>query len=93
MCKAVAAADDLELVAEVDKDDSLDALTGAEVVVDFTHPDIVMGNLEWCVSHGIHTVVGTTGFDAGRLETVGAGWPPTPVRTRSSPPTSASRPC
>ncbi|MEU7695930.1 4-hydroxy-tetrahydrodipicolinate reductase [Microbispora hainanensis] len=73
VCKAVAAADDLELVAEVDKDDPLDALTGAEVVVDFTHPDVVMDNLKWCISHGIHTVVGTTGFDAERLETV-RGW-------------------
>ncbi|GAA1271585.1 4-hydroxy-tetrahydrodipicolinate reductase [Planotetraspora silvatica] len=67
------AAEDLELVGAVDKDDSLDALASAEVVVDFTHPDVVMGNLEWCIGNGIHPVVGTTGFDAGRLETV-RGW-------------------
>lgn len=67
------AADDLELVAAVDKDDPLDSLANAEVVVDFTHPDVVMANLEWCIGHGIHTVVGTTGFDAERLETV-RGW-------------------
>ncbi|WP_036322464.1 4-hydroxy-tetrahydrodipicolinate reductase [Microbispora sp. ATCC PTA-5024] len=73
VCKAVDAADDLELVAAVDKDDPLDALAKAEVVVDFTHPDVVMSNLEWCVDHGIHAVVGTTGFDAERLETV-RGW-------------------
>ena len=73
VCKAVEAAEDLELVAAVDKDDPLDALTGAEVVVDFTHPDVVMDNLEWCIGHGIHTVVGTTGFDAERLERV-RGW-------------------
>jgi 4-hydroxy-tetrahydrodipicolinate reductase len=73
VCKAVEAAEDLELVAAVDKDDPLDALTGAEVVVDFTHPDVVMDNLEWCIGHGIHTVVGTTGFDAERLEHV-RGW-------------------
>lgn len=73
VCKAVDAADDLELVAAVDKDDPLDPLAGAEVVVDFTHPDVVMGNLEWCIGHGLHTVVGTTGFDAARLETV-RGW-------------------
>jgi 4-hydroxy-tetrahydrodipicolinate reductase len=69
----VHAADDLELVAAVDKGDPLSALSPAEVVVDFTHPDVVMGNLEWCIGHGIHTVVGTTGFDAGRFATV-RGW-------------------
>jgi 4-hydroxy-tetrahydrodipicolinate reductase len=73
VCKAVEAADDMELVAAVDKDDPIEGLEGSEVVVDFTHPGVVMGNLEWCISHGIHPVVGTTGFDAGRLATV-RGW-------------------
>ncbi|GIH91890.1 4-hydroxy-tetrahydrodipicolinate reductase [Planobispora siamensis] len=73
MCKAVEAADDLELVATVDKDDPVEGLKGAEVVVDFTHPDVVMDNMRWCIEHGVHPVVGTTGFDAGRLATV-RGW-------------------
>ncbi|MBT2234058.1 4-hydroxy-tetrahydrodipicolinate reductase [Nonomuraea sp. NEAU-A123] len=73
VCKAVEAAPDLELVAALDKDDAIEGLQGAEVVVDFTHPDVVMGNLEWAIAHGVHPVVGTTGFDAGRLETV-RGW-------------------
>ena len=66
---------DLELVARIDVDDDLQTLVdeGVQAVVDFTHPDAVMGNLEFCVSHGIHAVVGTTGFDAERLETLG-GW-------------------
>jgi 4-hydroxy-tetrahydrodipicolinate reductase len=66
---------DLELVARIDADDDLQTLVDEDVqaVVDFTHPDVVMDNLEFCVSHGIHAVVGTTGFDAGRLETV-RGW-------------------
>ena len=51
VCRAVEAADDLELVASVDTgegDDSLDDLVaaGADAVVDFTHPDVVMANLE-----------------------------------------------
>ena len=46
---------------------------GVEAVVDFTHPDVVMDNLEFCVSHGIHAVVGTTGFDDERLDTL-RGW-------------------
>jgi 4-hydroxy-tetrahydrodipicolinate reductase len=70
ICKAVTAADGLELVAEIDADDDIDALVtgGAEVVVDFTHPDVVMDNLEFCIDHGIHAVVGTTGFDDDRLQ-------------------------
>ncbi|WP_242901577.1 4-hydroxy-tetrahydrodipicolinate reductase [Actinomadura terrae] len=70
VCRAVEGADGMELAAAVDQGDELDALTAAEVVVDFTHPGVVMDNLQWCVKHGIHAVVGTTGFDAARLDTV-----------------------
>ncbi|MFH0410770.1 4-hydroxy-tetrahydrodipicolinate reductase [Corynebacterium sp. L4756] len=70
--QGVEAAEDMELVATLGRDDSLELLTvnGAEVVVDFTQPDSVMGNLEYCIAQGIHCVVGTTGFDAQRLEQV-----------------------
>jgi 4-hydroxy-tetrahydrodipicolinate reductase len=75
ICAAVEAAADLELVASVDKDDSLEVFTetNTQVVVDFTHPDVVMGNLKFLVERGIHAVVGTTGFDAARLDEV-RGW-------------------
>ncbi len=75
VCYAVEEADDLELVARLDAGDDLQALLdhGAAAVVDFTHPDAVMGNLEFCLSRGIHAVVGTTGFDADRLGTL-RGW-------------------
>ncbi len=75
VCRAVEEATDLALVAAVDQDDPIDALvsSGAQVVVDFTHPDVVMDNLEFCVDHGIHAVVGTTGFDQNRLDILG-GW-------------------
>jgi 4-hydroxy-tetrahydrodipicolinate reductase len=77
VCDAVRAAPDLDLVATVDTgpdDDSRPDLVGAgaQVVVDFTHPDAVMGNLQFCIEHGIHAVVGTTGFDDGRLGQVRA---------------------
>ena len=67
--KAVTEAADLELVAALDLGDSLDELkaSGAQVVVDFTTPDSVMANLEFSISNGISAVVGTTGFDAGRI--------------------------
>ena len=72
VCRAVEAASDTELVARIDADDALDDLVaaGAEAVVDFTHPDVVMDNLHFCIEHGLHAVVGTTGFDETRLATV-----------------------
>nr|WP_300048526.1 4-hydroxy-tetrahydrodipicolinate reductase [uncultured Nocardioides sp.] len=70
VCRAVDGAPDAELVASVDAGDDLEELAraGAEVVVDFTHPDVVMDNLRFCIEHGIHAVVGTTGFDQPRLD-------------------------
>ena len=70
VCRAVDEADDLQLVSGVDVGDDIEALSKAQVVVDFTHPDAVMGNLEWCIDHGLHVVVGTTGFDDGRIAQV-----------------------
>jgi 4-hydroxy-tetrahydrodipicolinate reductase len=74
-CQAVEAADDLELVAQVDQGERIESIVdaGAEVAIDFTHPGAVMANLEFCVSNGIHAVVGTTGFDEARLATL-RGW-------------------
>jgi 4-hydroxy-tetrahydrodipicolinate reductase len=72
VCAAVEAAGDLALVAAVDAGDDRSALTKAAVVVDFTHPAAVMDNVRWCVEHGLHVVVGTTGFDDGRLAQVRA---------------------
>ncbi|MEU5957792.1 4-hydroxy-tetrahydrodipicolinate reductase [Streptomyces sp. NPDC047525] len=67
--RAVEAADDLELVAALGRGDKLDTLveTGAQVVVELTNPDSVMGNLDFCVRHGIHAVVGTTGWTDERV--------------------------
>ena len=72
VCRAVEAAPDTELVARIDADDALDDLVaaGTEAVVDFTHPDVVMDNLRFCIEHGLHAVVGTTGFDETRLATL-----------------------
>jgi 4-hydroxy-tetrahydrodipicolinate reductase len=69
---AVDAAVDLDLVAGVDVSDDLDVLreAGVQVAVDFTDPGSVMPNLEFCVRHGIHVVVGTSGFDEERFDIV-----------------------
>jgi 4-hydroxy-tetrahydrodipicolinate reductase len=75
VCDAVEGADDLELVAQVDIGDQLSSLVdaGAQVVVDFTHPDVVLDNLRFAIEHRLHAVVGTTGFTAERLAAV-RGW-------------------
>ena len=72
---AINEAADLELVAALDLGDDLNTLvtSGAQVVVDFTHPESVMGNLDFAINHGVSVVVGTTGFDAAKLETI-KGW-------------------
>ena len=73
VCTAVSEADDLELVAALDEGWDPAQLTGVDVAVDFTHPDVVMDNIQRCVERGAHCVVGTTGFDEARLDTV-RGW-------------------
>ncbi|MFH8255161.1 4-hydroxy-tetrahydrodipicolinate reductase [Streptomyces roseolus] len=73
--KAVEAAEDMELVVALGRGDELEALAeaGAQVVVELTTPDSVMANLEYCVGHGIHAVVGTTGWTEDRLARLN-GW-------------------
>ena len=67
---AVEGEPDLELAGQVDQGDSRDALIGCDVVVDFTHPGVVMDNLRWCVEHGLSVAVGTSGFGDDRLAEV-----------------------
>ena len=68
-CGAISEAPDLDLVATLDLGDDLNLLVknGVEVVVDFTHPDAVMANLDYAISHGINVVVGTSGFSTEKL--------------------------
>ena len=67
VCRAVTATEDLAIAADVDEGDALDVLTRCDVLVDFTHPGVVMDNLRWCIDHGLDTVVGTSGFGEDRL--------------------------
>ena len=39
----------------------------AEVAVDFTVLEAARKNLDWCADHGVHAVVGTTGFSPADL--------------------------
>lgn len=82
VCHAVAGDDRLELVAAVDVHGAatevagltvageLRALAdaGAEVVVDFTVVEAARVTLPWLALHGMHAVVGTTGFTGDDLD-------------------------
>jgi 4-hydroxy-tetrahydrodipicolinate reductase len=74
MVAAVEDAKDLTFTAGVDDGDPLSQLVDSrtEVVIDFTHPDVVMNNLNFLIDNGIHAVVGTTGFTDNRLDQVKA---------------------
>lgn len=74
MVGAVAAADDLTFTVGIDVGDPLSRLLDSqtEVVIDFTHPDVVMDNLQFLIENGVHAVVGTTGFTDERLSQVKA---------------------
>ena len=63
------------MAAEVGREGSIDSFVEARasVVVDFTHPDAVMGNLKRLIESDIHAVVGTSGFDAASFSEV-RGW-------------------
>ncbi len=75
VCDAVGSDPELELVARIDLEDSLDALVTnrADVAVDFTNPDAVKTNVSFCLEHGIDVVVGTTGLTQQDLDEI-AGW-------------------
>ena len=97
VCRAVAAAQDMTLVAAVDPfaagrplaevarvpgsslmvaaDPEALAASGAEVAVDFTVAASARENIAWCVAHGVHAVVGTTGIAADDLAALAAVGP------------------
>jgi len=63
----------LDLVAQTDVGDDLMAKireTGAEVVVDFTHPSAVMKNIRTILAGGAHGVIGTTGISEEDLREI-----------------------
>jgi 4-hydroxy-tetrahydrodipicolinate reductase len=71
VCTAVETAPDMELVGRADPllgTTLREVLPLAEVVVDFTRPDVALEDALACVEAGVHVVVGTTGFDPAPLE-------------------------
>jgi len=83
VCDAIDTHDDYELVGRYDPAVAdladLGGLADADVVVEFTNPDVVMANLREWKERGLHVVVGTSGFTAERIaevETVFDSGPP-----------------
>ncbi len=68
VCEAVGAAADTSLAGEADPAlgvELAELLGEADVVVDFTRPEVALENLALCMGAGVHTVLGTTGFEIG----------------------------
>jgi 4-hydroxy-tetrahydrodipicolinate reductase len=84
---AVTAAPDLQLVAQVNRGDPLTVLTeaGVQVVVDVTHPEVAPDHVRFALDAGIAAVVGTSGFDAARLDTVRSWLADTPGHVLVAP--------
>ena len=62
-----------ELFEQTVIDDPL-KVADADVVVEVTTPDVVIGNLYQWHDMGVHVVVGTSGFDDERIEEVATMW-------------------
>jgi 4-hydroxy-tetrahydrodipicolinate reductase len=70
VCEAVDGADDMELVGRADPalgTSVAEAMAGADVAVDFSTPEAAPENAREAVAAGVHSVVGTTGFDLDGL--------------------------
>ena len=71
VCAAVEGADDMQLTGRADpalQTSVADVVGGADVLVDFTQPDQALDNARAAVAAGVHVVIGTSGFDAGKLD-------------------------
>jgi 4-hydroxy-tetrahydrodipicolinate reductase len=71
-CRTVEAQPDLELAARIDLGDDLAALAGADVAVVFSVPGVAPDHVLACIEHGVHAVVGTTGWTPESLDRVRA---------------------
>jgi 4-hydroxy-tetrahydrodipicolinate reductase len=61
------------------------AAAGADVAVDFTVLDAARGNLTWCADHGVHAVVGTTGFTPDDVAALGRRFDASPANAVVAP--------
>ena len=62
-----------KVVAGVEVEDSLENIK-AQIIVECTHPDVVMENLKKWHAKGVSVVVGTSGFTNDRIQEVKTFW-------------------
>jgi 4-hydroxy-tetrahydrodipicolinate reductase len=86
IAETIAAANDLELgplydpphagenLAGASIGDQAESMKEADVVVEVTHPDVVMENLDTWRELDVHAVVGTSGFNEERLAELAERW-------------------
>jgi 4-hydroxy-tetrahydrodipicolinate reductase len=67
VARLVEEADDFELVAKIGSSGDLEDLLGADIAVDVTTPAASPAIVEFAVSHGIRTLVGTSGWSGERI--------------------------
>ncbi len=67
--QAVRAAADMQLVAQLGRSDSLEEMVaaGATHMVDLTVPEATEANVKFAIQHGIHAVVGTSGWSETQI--------------------------
>lgn len=60
----------LELFAAIGSHDDLSAMIGADIVVDFTLPQVSQGIVDFAVEHRLPVVVGTSGWSRERIDSL-----------------------
>ena len=72
-CETIRSADGIELVAEVGREDPLDAIVSAnaDVAVELSTPSSVETNTRFCIENSISTVVGATGMSEDVVVDIG----------------------
>ncbi len=68
--RAIESAADMQVVASLGREDPLAEMVRADAryMVDLTVPDQTEGNVHFAVEHGIHAVVGTSGWNRDRFD-------------------------
>lgn len=66
----IEAADDYELVAQLDSTSELSEMLGADVAVDLTVPGVSQKVVDFAVDHGLRVLVGTSGWSQERIDTL-----------------------
>ncbi|MFT4245703.1 MAG: 4-hydroxy-tetrahydrodipicolinate reductase [Micrococcaceae bacterium] len=64
--KAVSETNDLKVVAKLDSGSKLEEMLEADVMVDFTHPEVSEKNVRFAIENGVHCVVGSSGWNQGK---------------------------